>query len=331
LGGCATLWIHALTGGRWGHVLRPALVPLVARRAWLVPLFIPIAIGFRSLYPWATGDGGAFKTLDEPAFAQAWLSLPAFGVRCALYAAAMAWLPSSAHRPTVGRARAAVSLMAFGLLGSLAATDFLMSLVPGWRSAGFPLLVLVSQLLGGAAALVAWCALRMPHTLRSEAAADVPVARDLGNLLLMFVMVWGYLGFMQFLIIWAENLPPEISWFVPRLQTGWYAVGVALVALQLAVPMVALVMRRLKDRPPSLAVIALVVLGAHALDAVWLVVPSVAPHSLATWWLAPLCIAGMSLLLFAPCMGVMDSGEAVDVVDAARGTQADAAANEGPT
>ena len=135
------------------------------------------------------------------------------------------------------------------LLGSLAAVDLLMTLVPGWRSTGFPLLVLVSQALGGASALVAWTACRRPALLSAEVAPRVPLARDLGNLLWMFVMVWGYLGFMQFLVIWAENLPQEISWFVPRLQTGWHAVGVVLVATQLALPLGALLFRRIKDQP----------------------------------------------------------------------------------
>ena len=62
-------------------------------------------------------------------------------------------------------------------------------------------------------------------------------------------MTWAYLAFMQFLVIWAENLPREIAWYVPRLQTGWQWVGVALVLLQLAVPFLALLFRDVKDQP----------------------------------------------------------------------------------
>jgi hypothetical protein len=36
---------------------------------------------------------------------------------------------------------------------------------------------------------------------------------------------------------------------VPRLQTGWHGVGMALVALQLALPLLALLMRAVKDEP----------------------------------------------------------------------------------
>jgi hypothetical protein len=303
MGACANLWIHALTGGRWGAVLRPAAAALVARRAWLGPLFLPVALGLAALYPWAGDPATAFATLHEPAFARAWLSVPAFALRCVCYGALWFWLSGSALKPSLTRGRAAASLLLYGLSGSLASVDLLMSLVPGWRSTGFGLLVLVSQALGGAAALVLWTAWHHPARLRAPVEpgpAGTPVGRDLGNLLLMYVMVWGYLGFMQFLVIWAENLPEEISWFVPRLQTGWHGVGVALVALQLALPLLALVMRAVKDRPAWLGATAALVLAAHLLDAAWLVVPSVDAASLASWWLVPLCMAGMGLLLFAP-------------------------------
>ena len=105
---------------------------------------------------------------------------------------------------------------------------------------------------------------------------------------------------MQFLIIWAENLPHEIAWFVPRLQTGWRGVGVALVVLQLRAAAAALLLRaqsRTAPRPARRGGGAL--LAAHALDSG---LAGRCPRStltrLAVWWLAPLCLTGMALLLF---------------------------------
>lgn len=307
MGACINLWIHALTGGRWGEALRPAAAALVARRLWLAPLFVPVAWGLATLYPWASGAPGAFAALDEPAFARAWLSVPAFAARCLVYAGLWYGLAGSALQPAITHRRAAASLILYGISGSLATVDLLMSLVPGWRSTGFALLVLVSQALGAAALMVGVTAWRAPGRLCVAAARKVPVSRDLGNLLLMYVMLWGYLGFMHFLIIWSENLPSEISWLVPRLQTGWHAVGVALIALQLALPLLALVMRKVKDDPRRLGIVAAVVGIAHLIDAVWLVVPSIDASALATWWLAPLCMAGMGLVLFTPLIACRDT------------------------
>ena len=41
-------------------------------------------------------------------------------------------------------------------------------------------------------------------------------AQDLGNILLTYAMLWAYLAFMQLLVIWAEDLPAEIGWYVAR-------------------------------------------------------------------------------------------------------------------
>jgi hypothetical protein len=102
---------------------------------------------------------------------------------------------------------------------------------------------------------------------------------------------------MQFIVIWAEDLPREIAWYVPRLQTGWQWVGLLLVATQLAVPFLGLLFRSVKDRPARLARVSGLLLASGALDAAWLVLPSVDAHNLHAWWLQPLACAGMGLLL----------------------------------
>jgi len=158
--------------------------------------------------------------------------------------------------------------------------------------------VLAAQALSGAAFAVLLAHGAPGAWTRTGVADAVPVSRDLGNLLLMWVMSWAYLAFMQFLVIWAENLPREIAWYVPRLQTGWVRLGVALVLLQLVLPFLALLFRGIKDHPRRLAGVALLLLAASALDASWMVLPSVDAHTLHGWWLFPPLFAGAGLLLF---------------------------------
>jgi hypothetical protein len=169
--------------------------------------------------------------------------------------------------------------------------------VPGWFSTAFGLVALSVQALAGSAVAVVLSHADAGARTRTGVDNTVPVSRDLGNLLLTWVMSWGYLAFMQFLVIWAENLPREVAWYVPRLQTGWFWVGVALVLLQLAVPFVLLLFRGVKDDPRRLTGVALLLLFATALDAAWMVLPSVDAHSLHGWWLLPLLFTGAALLL----------------------------------
>jgi hypothetical protein len=296
LGSFVNAWMHVLTGGAWGAPVRAAALLLARRMPWLLLALAPVALGTRILYPWAADpDGEWLKIYAHPSFPHAWLSRPFFLVRLALYACAWWWLASPASLE--GKGRAAASLVLHTLVTSLAAVDLLMSLVPGWYSTGFGLVALSTQALSGAAVAVVFAALGEPSRWRALT-AGVPIWRDLGNLLLMWTMGWAYLAFMQFLIIWAENLPREIAWYMPRLQTGWVLIAIALVLLQLVLPFLALLVRSIKDQPPRLAMVAALMLAASALDAAWLVLPSVDAHNLYGWWLQPLALAGMALLLF---------------------------------
>jgi hypothetical protein len=259
---------------------------------------VPVALGVRVLYPWAGDPGGAWlKAFARPAFVAHWLSPSFFQARLAIYALVWWWLARPGSLALKGRA--AASLIVYTLVTSLAAVDLLMSLLPGWYSTAFGLVVLSAQALAGAAGAVLLAALSAPGQAHSpRRPGDVPIWRDLGNLLLMWVMTWAYLGFMQFLIIWAENLPREIAWYVPRLQTGWQWIGLCLVLAQLVVPFVALLFRSVKDRPARLAGVCALLLLASALDAAWAVLPSVDARSLHGWWLVPVMFMGLALLLF---------------------------------
>jgi hypothetical protein len=296
LGGFTNAWMHRLTGGTWGEPLQESALELARWMPWLLLALLPIAIGHRWLYPWALDPAaGLPHESTRPAFHDAWLSTPFFVVRLVVYAVAWWWLASA--RSLAGKGRAAGSLVLYMFVTSLAATDLLMSLVPQWYSTAFGLIVMSVQALSGSAFAVLLAARR-----GARAGVPPPPWRDLGNLLLMWVMSWGYLAFMQFLIIWAENLPREIAWYVPRLQTGWVTVGVVLVIVQLALPFVALLFRAVKDHPHRLAWVAVLLLAATALDTAWTVMPSVDAHALHAWWLLPGTFAGAALLVLAPLL-----------------------------
>jgi hypothetical protein len=273
LGGMANLMLHNLTGGRWGALVRPAflaatrLVPLAALLA------IPVLFAMRSLYP--IGDSGWFSPgfflLRSIAYLLVWIILALLVLRT----------------PSQGVSAAGLIVYTFSM--SLAAVDWIGSLVPEWYSTAFGLVVGIGQMLGAMALAIAYIGLRTPPGQRE-------LFQDLGNLLLMYVMTWAYLAFMQFLIIWVGNLPREISWYVPRLQTGWYAIGVALVLFHFFVPLAILLSRAAKRSPLFLGSLAAAVLVMHAIDVYWLVAPSVRPSGFSIAWLDPVALAVLGAL-----------------------------------
>jgi uncharacterized membrane protein YhaH (DUF805 family) len=309
LGAMANLWIHRLSGGRWGDVIRPVGLAAARRLPLALLLFLPVAAGLGRLYPWA-GDPGWAAMIPRPAFASAWLQTDFFLLRMVLYA--LLWWRLSRAASLASAGRAAASLVMLSITGTLASVDLLMSLVPGWFSTAFGLVVMTGQALGGASLMVFWLARFAPASLEVHVAHRAPLARDLGNLLLMWSLTWAYVAFMEFIVIWAEDLPREIAWFVPRLQTGWWAVGVALVVLQLALPTFALLQRRLKDRPSCLSWIALGLVLSQLLNTAWLVLPSIDPHEPRALWLVPALALGMGLLVFGRLSDTVASLRAED-------------------
>ncbi|HZX33259.1 MAG TPA: hypothetical protein VFF03_18045 [Rhodocyclaceae bacterium] len=302
LGGLASVWIHNLTGGAWGEAIRRPLLAFSGILPTLAVLFLPVAVGMASLYPWAADAslGSARWTGEQssPGFKSGWLQPGPFMVRAAailIFWNILAW---AARQPRLERSGpfAAAALIAYGISASIAAVDWIMSVMPLWHSSIFGLEVVAGQALGGLALAV----------LALSPTVGPGVRRDLGNLLFTYVLIWAYCAFAQFLIIWSENLPHEIAWYVARREVPWLLLGLLVVLGQFAIPFFALLFRRLKESPQALAWVATGLLAGHLLDLGWLVLPSVA-HRLdgaMLIWLLPATTLGIGAL----CVALAPSG-----------------------
>jgi hypothetical protein len=296
LGALANVWLHDLTGGAWGLAIRG---PLLRAARWLplaCLLFLPVLLGMHLLYPWSAGSAGMARWQGEfsaPAFKNMWLAPGFFIIRSIAYLliwSVLAWL-SGRQGARHSRGAAAASLLVYTFTCGLAAVDWIMSLQPAWYSSVFGWLAGTGQMLS---------ALALAIVLIDRAAAR-KVLPDLGNLLLMYVMTWAYLAYVQFLIIWAENLPHEISWYVRRSAMPWKGVAWLLVVFHAAGPLLILLSRHAKQAPGFLGALAGALLLAHLVDCWWLVLPSLDALSWHVAWLAPLvagafCVAAWGLL-----------------------------------
>lgn len=298
MGGLANVWLHNLTGGAWGEAIRTPLLE-TGGSVWVgCLLFLPVLTGLPYLYPWVShADSGVGRWAGELSaadFKSVWLLPSFFILRSALYLVTWSVLGMLSRRPTLRRSPSfsAVALIVYGITASLAAFDWIMSLMPLWYSSIFGMIACTSQMMSGMAMAIALAAFRAPRPLPS-------LFRDFGNLLLMYVMTWAYLAFMQFLIIWAENLPHEIAWYVPRLQGGWAVVAWMLVLLLFFVPLLMLLSRQLKQSARSLGWLAIGVLFMLLVDACWMVLPSTTVASVQWLWSVPLSVIALSLAALA--------------------------------
>jgi hypothetical protein len=289
MGGLANVWIHNLTGGAWGEAIRAPLLDRSRSMVLLALLFLPLLFGLRELYPWAANaSAGVQRWAGElPArsagFKSTWLVPWFFVLRSLCYLLTWLLLAHASTRPALHRSPrfAAFALIVYGVSVSMAANDWIMSLMPLWYSSVFGLLAGTGQMLSGMALAIALAA-------RRPAAPPPIVFRDLGNLLLMYVMTWAYLAFTQFLIIWAANLPHEIVWYVARMQGGWLFVAWLLALFHFFVPLLVLLFRQAKRAPALLGALAVGLLVFHLLDVWWMILPSLSVQGMQVLWTAPL-------------------------------------------
>lgn len=287
LGSVGLLLVHALTGGDWGFALRPALLAACRRLPLMAVLLLPVLIGVAVLFPWADAQAA------DPNLAHQrwWLNLPFFLVRAVIVFALWLWLAHGLRRrlasPAAGRL-AAGGLILYTLTVSVAAIDWVASLVPRWHSTTLGILIGTAQLLA-AAGLAVWVSV----TRRDGASALWTPRRlnDLGSILMVLVLAWGYLAFMDYLTVWIADMPSETVWYLPRVKTPWRWLGAFLVLFHLALPFAVLLSRQAKQRVAWLAGVALWLFVAQIGYVAWLVLPGLRGHALA--WSDPLAWVGI--------------------------------------
>jgi hypothetical protein len=165
----------------------------------------------------------------------------------------------------------APGLVAFFLSVSFALIDWGMSLDPNWYSSLYGVLLIIGQGISTMAFMIL-VATFISRRGETEGLDTPETFNDLGNLLLAFTMLWGYLSFSQFLIIWAGNLGEEIPWYMRRLHGGWEWIGRFLIVFHFAVPFLILLCRPIKRNRYKfkLWMVAALVLFAHLIDDFWL-------------------------------------------------------------
>ncbi len=327
LGSLAWVAVHNLTGGDWGRTARPFCQAALRLFPLSALLALPLLFAPARLLPWLGTSAGA---LDAGYVAgQHWyLNSAFFYVRAIVYFAVWLGLARLLRETQAGalqrpggrgpsqQAVSAVGFVLYAITMTFAAVDWMMSLTPSWHSTVFGLLIGTGQALSALAGAIV-CA----NALASH--VDAPLRRrfhDLGNLMLALLMVWAYLALMQFLIIWIEDLPDEIPWFLVRSRTSWIGLTWFVVVAHFVLPFAFLLSRGAKRAPSVLAAVAALVLLACLADSFWLVAPVFRPRGFELQWSdlgALLAIGGLWLgcLIFLigrpaadPLRGTLDRG-----------------------
>jgi hypothetical protein len=281
LGSMGLLMVQHLSGGAWGVFRRifeasSRTLPLMAL------LFLPIAFGMTSLYPWSHPE---LVQHDEVLIHKApYLNSVFFLIRALFYFVGWTLIAWTLSRWSKQQDEGDMSvnlklqylsgggIVFYTLTATLASVDWMMSLNPHWYSTLFGFLFVGGQ---GLSALAFTILVSTFLVRRAPMASLLKPSHfhDLGKLSLAFVMLWAYFNFSQYLLIYAANLLEEIPYFIARITHGWQYLAIFLVLFHFAVPFSLLLSRDNKRMPQRLVWVALAILVVRYIDLIMLVSP----------------------------------------------------------
>jgi hypothetical protein len=303
--------VQYLSGGFWGLSIRRVLEASSKCLPLMFVLFLTILFGRHHLYEW----------MNDPSLTEHnrwYLHTGGWGgwfARWIIYFVIWIALATVLNKrgdmqdsPLPGgiqprfQGLSGLGLVLYSLSLSFAAVDWVMSLDPHWGSTIYGLIFLAGQ---GLSAL-AFCVIMLTLLTRYSPYREIikPTQfHDLGKLMLAFVMLFAYFSFSQWLIIWAGNLPEEISWYLNRIRGGWGVVALIIILFHFALPFALLLSRERKRAGSRLIGLAVFLMFMRVVDIYWYVVPNFAHERghfyLSIWYvLVPLAVGGVWLAYF---------------------------------
>jgi len=327
LGSMAILMIRHLTGGGWGMIIRRILGAAMRTLPLLALLFIPIIIAVlrHRMYPWlmsldAIQDPHIREHLERHDFIKgAYLNPAGFIIRAIIYFAIwnlLSFLLSHWSRQTDReghpdntqkfKAVAGPGLILYAFTISFAGIDWVMSLDPSWISTIFGLIILIGELLSAMCFAVVVERILFNYKPMSDLLKP-DFVHDHGKWMLTFIMVWAYFSFSQWLIIWAGNLPTEITFYLKRLNGGWGSIALILVLFHFAIPFVILLSRPFKRNIRKLVWLAIWLMIMRYIDMFWIIEPNFSRTFTITIAdvVVPIAIGGFWLWYFFRNLGSM--------------------------
>ena len=292
LGGFLALCAIHLAGKTWSMNIR-RICEAAAGTVPVIGLFIiPILLGMKSLYPWMHThdlDHHVGELVEKKVL---WLNPTGFQIRAVIYyllwiAMILPMLAWSRKQDETGdpkyrakmKIQAGPGVLAHFLIMTFASVDWVMSIEPIWFSSIFGVMFVIGQVLTILAfSLVFVCWLANFEPIKSTLTQDR--LHSLGKLQFAFIVFWTYVELSQFVIIYAANMPEEVSWYMNRAgavdhPSPYRLLTFCLVFSQFVIPFLVLVNRHSKRVRAVIPKIAICLLIVRVVDLYWIISPSI--------------------------------------------------------
>jgi len=282
LGGAFFLAVHRIAWSGWHTALQRIPEALTSFLPVAFLLMLLVFFGMNDLYHWSHTD------LHDPVLEgkSAWLNMPFFFIRMALYFAGWILLTRAMMKNTNAlmdsddikfhnrrKVFAGIFLVFFAITVSTSSWDWIMSIDAHWYSTIFGWYVFIGMFVCSLAfmILLIWFLKRTGYL----AFIRVDHMHDLGKMLFAFSIFWTYLWFSQYLLIWYGHIPEETTYFIAR-QENFKLVFFLSLVLNFVVPFFGLMKLNLKRKLNWLAAVAGIVLIGHWIDYFQMIMPGAA-------------------------------------------------------
>lgn len=296
LGCLGVVLLLNLLSSPWGFAVR-RIAEAGARTLPLVALlFLPVLLGMGRIFPWAEAgavvDGNKGLYLTPGFFVLRAVLYFAIWIVLAYVLTGWSYTQDTSRDPN-GLTRRAQPIALLGMIlyfltTTFAAFDWLMSIEKDWFSSIIGWLFIAQQVLATVPLIILILAALWNKGVLSLLTVPQTLV-DLGSLLLVGLLAWTYLSYIQYIVIWSGNLD-KISWYVTR-SNGVYGGIVIFMAIFHAVAFLLLIIPGLKQYRSIMISVAALLLVMRFVEMYWFIMPSLSESFAPRWWDLALVLA----------------------------------------
>ena len=171
--------------------------------------------------------------------------------------------------------------LGFGLLTSLIAFDWMMSIDQEWFSTMFGVQYLASSMMGAGAVLIIASGI-LQRRFEMQEYQSVFRHNDVAKLTFAFSLLWTYMIFSQLLVIWYANLPEETPFLILRINSEqWSSMFWVIFFAVFIIPFAGLMSRTACRSVTFSRIIAIELLIGLWLEKYFIIAPSMQENELA--------------------------------------------------
>lgn len=245
MGGLLFYSLQFITGSSWSAMFQRIPLALGSFLPVAGVLMLLLYFGLPDIYKWA--QPGITETDKLIAHKQAFLNTPFYMIRIILYFAMWVILflllrrhaqnedkVSGTANYLKSKKYARVFIFVAVIFFSLAAKDWVMTIDAHWYSTLFGFRAMITSIYYAVAVII----LILFFLKKQGHFASMGEAHrhDFARYLFRFSIVWGYLWFMQFLIIWYANIPELTAYYYPRFIGEWKHLFYLEMAMNFVIP-----------------------------------------------------------------------------------------------